>query len=123
MIPRFSLPERIAERLREDIHQGRWSGHLPGVQGLTAELDVAPFTVRRALRQLQSEGLLADSGLGRSRSISATGNSGTLRRPLRVAILGHDARLADCPQSSLVLIDNRVIGPGHRGNTGWIAVE
>ena len=97
--------ELVATHLREGMREGRWSGNLPGVLRLAAELDVSPFTVRRALRQLQTEGMLADSGLGRSRSISATGNSGALRRSLRVAILGHDAQLADCPQPSLVLID------------------
>ena len=100
--PKYEL---VAARLREGMREGRWSGSLPGVLRLAAELDVSPFTVRRAFRQLQTEGVLADSGLGRSRSIAAASESGTLRRPLRVAILGHDACLADCPQSSLVLID------------------
>jgi len=97
--------ELVATCLREGMREGRWSGNLPGVLRLAAELDVSPFTVRRALRQLQGEGLLANSGLGRSRSIAPAGSSGALRRPLRVAILLHDAHLADCPQSSLVLID------------------
>jgi len=44
-IPRISLPEQVAEHLREGIHQGQWSGHLPGVPRLAAELDVAPRTV------------------------------------------------------------------------------
>ena len=97
--------ELVATRLRAGLREGRWSGSLPGVLRLAAELDVSPFTVRRALRQLEAEGLLADSGLGRSRSIAAAGKSGALRRPLRVAILRHDAQLADCPQTSLVLIE------------------
>ncbi|MEI7955868.1 MAG: substrate-binding domain-containing protein [Verrucomicrobiota bacterium] len=97
--------ELVATSLREGMREGRWNRCLPGVLRLAAELDVSPFTVRRALRQLETEGLLASSGLGRSRSIAAVGESGTLRRPLRVAILRHDARLADCPQTSLVLID------------------
>ena len=98
--------ELVASRLREDMHEGRWSGSLPGVLRLAAELDVSPFTVRRALRQLQTEGLLANSGLGRSRSIAARGRTKASQRRLRVAILRHDARLADCPQTSLVLIDS-----------------
>ncbi len=97
--------ELVATRLREGMREGRWSGNLPGVLRLAAELDVSPHTVRRALRQLEAEGVLTDSGLGRSRSIAVGSESGALRRPLRVAILRHDAHLADCPQPSLVLTE------------------
>lgn len=105
-IPRPSLPEQVAAHLREGIRQGRWRDLLPGVQQLAAELDVARHTVRRALLILENEGTLAGRGLGRSRGITGTGTGAVkdLRRPLRVAILRHDSRLLDCPQSSLVLI-------------------
>jgi DNA-binding LacI/PurR family transcriptional regulator len=103
-IPRLFLPERVAGHLREGIRQGRWSGSLPGVHQLAAELDVARHTVRRALRLLEDEGILAARGLGRSRSIAAADAVGAFQRPLRVGILRHDARLADCPQSSMVLL-------------------
>jgi DNA-binding LacI/PurR family transcriptional regulator len=102
-VPRFSLPERIAERLREDLHQGRWSGHLPGVPQLAADLDVAPRTVQRALRLLEAEGLLTGRGLGRSRGITTAGANIASQRPLRVAVLRHDARLTDNSQNAAVL--------------------
>jgi DNA-binding FadR family transcriptional regulator len=106
-IPRASLPEQVAAHLREGIRQGRWSDSLPGVQQLAAELDVARDTVRRALDTLEDEGVLAGRGLGRSRSINAAAAAGAdkaFQRPLRVAILRHDAHLEDCPQSSMILI-------------------
>ena len=103
-IPRISLPEQVAEHLREGIRQGQWSDHLPGVPRLAAELAVAPRTVRQALELLEAEGLLGGRGLGRSRGITAAG-SNAIRPPLRVAILRHDAHLADDPQSSLLLTE------------------
>lgn len=103
-IPRPSLPEQVAAHLREGIRQGRWSDSLPGVQQLAAELAVARHTLRRSLQILESEGLLAGRGLGRSRSITAAGAVKAFQRPLRVAILRHDAHLVDCPQSSMILI-------------------
>jgi DNA-binding LacI/PurR family transcriptional regulator len=103
-IPRTSLPERVASHLREGIQLGRWSDQFPGVQQLAAELDVARHTVRRALQLLEDEGVLAGRGLGRSRSITAAGAVTAFQRPLRVAILRHDARLVDDPQSSIPLI-------------------
>jgi DNA-binding LacI/PurR family transcriptional regulator len=104
-IPRQSLPQQVAAHLREGIRLGRWSDSFPGVQQLAAELDVSSHTVRRALRTLESEGLLGGRGLGRSRSLTAAGAATAGRRPLRVAILRHDARLADNPQTSQVLTE------------------
>ena len=104
-IPRYALSERVAQHLRESIHQGRWGERLPGVQRLATELDVARHTVLRALRLLEAEGLLSDRGLGRSRGITAASGSGALRRPLRVAILRHDERLTDNSKSSLLLTE------------------
>jgi LacI family transcriptional regulator len=104
-VRRISLPELTAIHLRKGVREGRWSGSLPGVLRLAAELDVSPFTVRRALRQLESEGVLTGSGLGRSRNIAAHDKTKTSPRRLRVAILRHDAHLADNPQTSLVLTE------------------
>ena len=71
---------------------------------MAAELDVARHTVRRALQLSEDEGVLAGRGLGRSRSITAAGAITAFQRPLRVAILRHDARLIDAPQSSISLM-------------------
>jgi len=103
-ISRPSVPELTAAHLREGLHMGRWSGTLPGAARLAKELDVAPATLRSALRLLEAEGVVSGRGLGRSRSIAPSG-PGALRRPLRVAILRHDVRLVDNPQTSLILTE------------------
>jgi len=104
-IPRQSLPEQVAAHLREGIERGRWSDPFPGVPQLARELDVGRHTVRHALRILEGEGLLGGRGQGRSRGITTAGAAAASQRPLRVNILRHDARLADNPQTSMVLID------------------
>ena len=98
----LSLAEQVAAHLRQGLHDGRWSGRLPGVLRLAVEFDVSTGVVRAALRQLEAEGLLSGRGLGRSRVIAA---SAAAAPPLRVAILRHDARLTDNPQTSLVLTE------------------
>jgi DNA-binding LacI/PurR family transcriptional regulator len=97
--------ELVAARLRDDLHEGRWSGGLPGVQRLAVELDVSAVIARRALRQLETEGVLTGRGLGRSRGITAAGANIPTQRPLRVAILRHEPRLTDSPHTSLVLTE------------------
>lgn len=105
----------VAARLREGVHGGRWAGRLPGVLRLAGELEVSPHTVRCALRQLEAEGVLAGCGAGRSRGVVAAGRAKAPRRGLRVAILRHDAQLADNPQTSLVLTEimHRLEAAGH----------
>jgi DNA-binding LacI/PurR family transcriptional regulator len=85
--PRLSVAEQTAENLREGFREGLWSGTLPGVVLLAAELDVSPPTLRAALQILEEEGLLVSHGKGRSRTIADV--AGT-RHVLRVGILIHD---------------------------------
>lgn len=103
-VPRPSLPELTAAHLREGLRKGRWNGYLPGVARLAMELNVAPATIRTAVKLLEMEGLLSARGRGRSRVI-ATDIPGVLATPLRVAILRHDARPTDNAQTSAVLIE------------------
>ena len=101
----LSVTEQTAAHLRQGLDEGRWSGRLPGVVRLATTCDVSTGVVRAALRQLEAEGLLSSRGLGRSRGINAACESGAQRRPLRVAILRYDVRLADNPQTSLILTE------------------
>jgi LacI family transcriptional regulator len=100
----LSFAEQVAAHLRQGLHDGRWSGRLPGVLRLAAECDVSTKEVRAALRQLEAEGLLSGRGPGRSRTIAASA-TGAVAPPLRVAIQRHDARLTDNLQTSLVLTE------------------
>ena len=97
--------ELVAACLREGMREGRWQRSLPGVVRLAVELDVSPHTVRRALLQLEAEGVLGGRELGRSRAIVAASAVGVLRPPLRVGILRYDVRLTDDPTSSQVLLE------------------
>jgi DNA-binding LacI/PurR family transcriptional regulator len=96
------LPELTAAHLRAGLQMGRWSGTLPGAARLARELDVAPATVRAALRLLEAEGLLGGRGTGRSRSIVDCLTE-SAAPPLRVGYLGHDAHLKGYAQLSEVM--------------------
>jgi DNA-binding LacI/PurR family transcriptional regulator len=105
-IRQTSKHELVAARLRDGLLEGRWGGGLPGVQRLAVEFDVSAVTARRALRQLETEGVLTDRGLGRSRGISAVAANIASRRRLRVGILRHDARMTDNnPRASAVAVE------------------
>lgn len=96
--PRLSVAEQIAEHLREGFREERWSGTLPGVVRLAAELDVSPPTLRAALRELEAEGLLVPHGKGRSRTIVAAAAN---RAALRVGMLIHDVPMEARTQDGL----------------------
>jgi DNA-binding LacI/PurR family transcriptional regulator len=100
----LSIAEQTAAHLRRGLNEGRWNGKLPGVVKLAADCGVSTGVVRKALRLLEEEGSLSGRGLGRSRIIAA-GAVKAEPRPLRVAILRHDARMEDNPQTSMVLAE------------------
>ena len=87
----LSVREQTVEHLRNGIHEGRWSGRLPGVVRLAAECDVSTGVVRGALRRLEAEGVIAAGGLGRCRRIVPPERGGTPLRSLRVGLLLHDS--------------------------------
>jgi len=103
-VPRPSVPELTAAHLREGLRMGRWSGTLPGAARLAKQLDVAPATIRAALRLLEADGLITGRGLGRSRSI-ASSTTEAVAPPLRLAILRYGASRTDNPQTSAVLTE------------------
>lgn len=80
--------EQMATHLREELFRERWSGTIPGVPALAAELGVDRKTAALALAHLEKEGLLVGQGPGRRRKIVLP--EGGLEAPsLRVAILGY----------------------------------
>ncbi len=87
----LSVAEQTVDHLRKGIHEGRWSGRLPGVVRLAEECDVSTGVVRGALRRLEAEGVITPGGLGRCRRIVPPEEGGTPLRALRVGLLLHDA--------------------------------
>ena len=84
-----SPSEQVAIHLRGELLQGRWSGTMPGVPTLAAELGVDHKAVESALKRLEEEGLLVAQGKGRPRRIEPP--AGGLEAPaLRVALLAFD---------------------------------
>ena len=65
----LSAVEQVAAYVREELLRGHWSGFLPGVDRLAAELGVSRKTVEAALRQLEAEGFLLRQGPRRKRII------------------------------------------------------
>ncbi|MFY9513224.1 MAG: GntR family transcriptional regulator [Rubrivivax sp.] len=60
MSPALPLPKyhQIYLVLREQLHEGRFADGLPGEVALAGQFGVARVTVRKALEQLQAEGLI-----------------------------------------------------------------
>jgi GntR family transcriptional regulator len=56
--------------LREQLHEGRFAEGLPGELALMAQFSVARVTVRRALEQLASEGLIERNPGRRTRALT-----------------------------------------------------
>jgi DNA-binding LacI/PurR family transcriptional regulator len=110
MVRLISAGEQVAARLRKEILDGQWSGEMPGIYVLAAELGVNHKTVDTALRQLEGEGLLVAQGPGRRRRIVLP--AGRVRqRPLRVAILpsvAEDRRL-----DYIVELRHELVEAGH----------
>jgi DNA-binding transcriptional MocR family regulator len=60
----FTVPQQVAEHLREGILGGRWVDTMPGRDQLAEELEVSPRSVQEALKILEKEGLLIPQGPG-----------------------------------------------------------
>jgi DNA-binding LacI/PurR family transcriptional regulator/DNA-binding transcriptional ArsR family regulator len=83
----LSISEQIAQYLRGELANGRWSGALPGRFELAKQLGVGISSMEEALRQLERDGVLESQGVGRMRRIAAPGKS----RSLRVKILLYES--------------------------------
>jgi DNA-binding LacI/PurR family transcriptional regulator len=72
-VPDFSIlspSQQVANHLRQELLQRRWSNTMPGGPALSVELGVDPKTVGLALTILEQEGLLKGQGAGRPRKIT-----------------------------------------------------
>lgn len=73
--------------LREQLHEGRFAEGLPGELALMGQFNVARVTVRRALEQLASEGLIERNPGRRTRAVPPAGGEGPGTRSVERANL------------------------------------
>lgn len=106
----LSAPEQVAACLRDELLRGRWSGALPGIHRLSADLGFPRKHVERALLLLEKEGLLIPQGAGRKRLIRLP--DGPAKRPLNVAVLDYDRY--GLQEAFMVELIHRL---NHRGHT------
>ena len=69
-----SAVEQVATHLREELERNRWTDTMPGRDQLAHELGVHGTTVKRALEQLEREGILKSAGVGKARQIIKSKN-------------------------------------------------
>ncbi len=82
----LNASEQVANHLRQELINARWTGTMPGEHQLVNELGISHNTVKAALRQLEREGLLIAQGAGKRRRI-AQGRKASPGRGLKVGIL------------------------------------
>lgn len=80
---------QLADYFKEEILAGRWTERMPGENWLMKNLQVGRGTVRKALEQLEEEGLLVSHGQGKQRRITMSRGADTTRS-IRVSILLYD---------------------------------
>jgi DNA-binding LacI/PurR family transcriptional regulator len=105
-----TIPEQAAAHLREGIATGRWVGEMPGRDQLAKELGVSPRSIQKALRILESEGLLESQGKGRNNKIQDLGKRPGVK-PMRVALLLF--KQADRNDPLVIELRHRLDDAGH----------
>lgn len=88
--PRRSLVHHTAAVLREGIAAGRWRDWLPGERDLAADLLVGRNTLRAALRELTSDGLLETVPGSGHRILRATAPAAHRPPPRSIGLLVPD---------------------------------
>jgi len=99
----LSGAEQVAECLRDEILRGRWSGTLPGIHRLSAELGFSRKPVERALPLLEKEGILVAQGVGRRRRIVLPEDAAS--PTMRIALLNYDPAARNEPWCIQLLHD------------------
>lgn len=85
-----SVPEQLADHLRDEIHSGRMHGEMPGVHALALRFGIHRTTVESCMRILERDGLIRSRGVGRRREIDPqqSGRAGRLRLGLLLSSPG-----------------------------------
>lgn len=85
-----TMVELTADWLRQGILEKNWDGAIPGIAVLAQQCGVAENTMRRSVRMLEQEGLIAHVGSGRRRQVTLNPDVALPSRSLRVAVLLRD---------------------------------
>jgi DNA-binding LacI/PurR family transcriptional regulator len=114
---RLSASEQAAAHLRALLRDRRITRQLPGVASLARQLNISPVTMRVALRQLETEGWLQNTGPGKPRLIQNPGlpDEESAKRQLRIVILPGE-RIEDEDgifQQTLMQLRSRLESAGH----------
>ena len=105
----LSAAGQVAAHLRSELEAERWTGKMPGVNSLSAELGVNRKTVEAALRQLERDGILLGQGPGRMRLIIPAGTKAA--SSLRVAMLTYET--SDRFLAYIVELQHALTNAGH----------
>ncbi|PXA04416.1 hypothetical protein DDZ13_07750 [Coraliomargarita sinensis] len=82
----YTIPEQVANHLRNEMARGRWLNEMPGRDALAKKLGVSPRSVQSALDILEKEGSLVPQGQGRSCLINLKKNR-KRTQAIRIAVL------------------------------------
>ncbi len=97
-----SASGQLAEYLKEQIRNRKWTNTMPGESWMMTHLQVGRGTVRAAMAQLEEEGILSPCGQGKRRSIVMSEDAFTTRK-IRVRIFPYEKQdRGDIDSSSLL---------------------
>lgn len=98
----LSVSGQLAEYLKNEIHEKRWTEFMPGETWLVTNFQVGRDTVRAALAQLEEEGVLISYGAGKRRRIVLEQQAAAARNiRLRILLYENEDR-RDVDNSSLL---------------------
>lgn len=98
----LSASEQLAEYLKAEIRDGRWTEKMPGESRLVTQFQLGRDTVRAALAQLEEEGVLLSQGQGKQRRIVLERHE-VQPRSIRIRIMLYEKRdRADVDNSSVL---------------------
>jgi DNA-binding LacI/PurR family transcriptional regulator/DNA-binding transcriptional regulator YhcF (GntR family) len=97
-----SASGQLAEYLKEQIRDRKWTNTMPGESWMVTQLQVGRDTVRAAMAQLEDEGVLVSNGQGRRRRIAMSEDAFATRK-IRVRIFPYEKQdRGDIDSSSLL---------------------
>ncbi len=105
----LTVSAQAAEHIRAGLERGHWTGLLPGVHQLAAEMGVNRKTIEAALRQLEHEGLVVGQGQGKKRLITLPAVKAVRSMRVGLMLFEHDDRHLEY----IVNIHHSLVEAGH----------